>query len=234
MRDQGRQRARSGVLLCDMPCVAAGVFTTNRVKAAPVLYCRQVLSKAARRGPGCGGERGNANACTGARGLEDAAAMAARRGKRPRTRSRVGAGDVHRDNRASVAAGENPRRAGLGAGQFWRAVSRPPAVRRGDHDHRPGGENLALQSSQAENPVTIGAAAKGSGMIHPNMATMLAFLATDAQSPAGAAGSPAQGCFVHVQHGRVDGDRSPNDSVFVLASGACGAPWWRARRARAG
>jgi glutamate N-acetyltransferase / amino-acid N-acetyltransferase len=212
-----------GVVVCETECNAAAVFTTNRVKAAPVSYCRGVLESHADRIRGVVVNSGNANACTGERGLRDAAETAAAAERAlglkessvlvmstgvighhlPLEKIRAGLAEAGR----KIASGE--------LGGFSRAIMTTDLKEKA----------LAVELSVRGVPVRIGAAAKGSGMIHPNMATMLAFFTTDA-----AVSAPALSLLLRRVVGRtfnmisVDGDRSPNDSVFLLASGTSGAP----------
>lgn len=211
-----------GVLLCVNPCAAAGVFTTNRIKAAPVIYCRDVLSKGSGVVRAVVVNAGNANACTGERGLHDAAAMAAAAEKR----LGLPAGSVlvmstgiigHPLPLDKIEKGLDEAAGKLSRGErggFSRAIMTTDLVEK----------TVAVRYNQDGRTVVIGAAAKGSGMIHPNMATMLAFFATDANVSPEALREVLQRVVSRTFNMvSVDGDRSPNDSAFVLASGASGA-----------
>ena len=76
IRNKGLDRLDLTLVVADQPCAAAGVFTTNDVKAAPVRFCQQVLTVSADKIRGIVGNSGNANACTAAQGDADAVAMA--------------------------------------------------------------------------------------------------------------------------------------------------------------
>jgi len=212
-----------GVLLCDVPCCAAGVFTTNRVQAAPVIYSKNILSRNAHAIRGIVANSGNANACTGERGLRDAAAVAA---EAERIFSLPeGSLLVMSTGVIGKPLPVEKLKAGLGRVQeqfiTGSSGSFASAIMTTDTKEK----SLALKFEIEGVPIKLGAAAKGAGMIHPDMATMLAFFTTDA-----ALTPDALSVVLRQVTGRtfnrlsVDGDRSPNDSVIMLASGTGGAP----------
>src|SRR5215204_4016793 len=154
----------------------AGVFTQNRVAAAPVILDRQHLLK--RRGRAIIVNSGNANACTGARGLAAARTMASMVAKRlavPVNEVFVGStgviGRLLPIDR--VKAGIPSLVANLSVGGGRDAAQAILTT-----DLRP--KTTAVRGRIGGRVVTIGGMAKGSGMIHPDMATMLAYLTTDA------------------------------------------------------
>jgi len=206
-----------GTLFSEEPCVAAAVFTTNKIKAAPVTLCQQRLQEgkvvALVVNSGC------ANTFTGEEGLADAAEMAdlvARDmgvssenilvastgviGQRlPIAKIRAGIGQV-------VLSGD-------GGHELARAIMTTDTVPK----------EAAVTVKAGEIEFTIGGIAKGSGMIHPDMATMLCFLTTDAAVDADflqlALKKAADISFNMVS---IDGDTSPNDMVLLLANGMAG------------
>jgi glutamate N-acetyltransferase/amino-acid N-acetyltransferase len=194
----------------------AGVFTKNRVVAAPVLLDRYHLR--ARRGRAIIVNSGNANACTGEQGLVAAKAMArtvAEQLSIPVHQVFVGStgviGRVLPIERITAAVPALIARLNISGGdQAARAILTT--------DLRP--KTVARQARIGGRVVTIGGMAKGSGMIHPNMATMLAYLTTDAAiAPAAlqaALKSAADQSFNCIT---VDGDTSTNDTVLCLANG---------------
>lgn len=212
-----------GVLLCERPCNAAGVFTTNRVQAAPVLVSKKILERSSGHIQGVVVNSGNANACTGKQGIRDAGGMAAEAerifGLEESTMLVMSTGLIGKPLLMDrIKAGLLKVREGFNAqkgGSFARALMTTDTKEK----------FLAVRFDIQGVPVTIGAAAKGSGMIHPNMATMLALFTTDAAvNPAClnlALRRVTERTFNMIS---VDGDCSPNDIVFILASGACGAP----------
>jgi glutamate N-acetyltransferase/amino-acid N-acetyltransferase len=194
----------------------AGVFTKNRVVAAPVLLDRHHLRS--RRGRAIIVNSGNANACTGDQGLVAARAMAAAVAEQltiPVHQVFVGStgviGRVLPIERITAAVPTLVARLGIpGGDQAAQAILTT--------DLRP--KTVAKQEEIGGRVVTIGGMAKGSGMIHPNMATMLAYLTTDAaiapaalQQALKAAVNQSFNCIT------VDGDTSTNDTVLCLSNG---------------
>ncbi|MGW2421044.1 bifunctional glutamate N-acetyltransferase/amino-acid acetyltransferase ArgJ [Streptomyces sp. NPDC001709] len=196
------------------PChAAAGVFTSNRVQAAPVQWSRQVLAAGEIRAVVL--NSGGANACTGPRGLEDTCATAERAAKHlglnaadvavcstgligvPLPMDRVLAGVEHAVTRLSAAGGEDA------------AV----AVMTTDTVHK--------TASVSRGAWTVGGMAKGAGMLAPGLATMLVVLTTDAALN-GTALDRALRDATRRTFDRVDSDgcMSTNDTVLLLSSGA--------------
>lgn len=206
----------------ERPCAAAGLFTTNRVQAAPVVLGRQTLAGSAARIRAVVANAGCANAVTGDRGLADARRMASLAaeaiGARPDEVLVLSTGvigvhlDMHRVERGI---------AGLRAPGALRA---PADAARAitTTDTRP--KVAAAAAEIAGRTVAIAGFAKGAGMIHPGMATMLAVVTTDAEIEPGrldrALRHAADRSFNRIS---VDGDMSTNDTVLALASGASNA-----------
>jgi glutamate N-acetyltransferase/amino-acid N-acetyltransferase len=203
------------------PCSATGVFTTNRVKAAPVLYDQEVLSNNAGDIRAVITNAGCANAVTGPRGMDDARRMAALTGEaldcRPDQVLVLSTGVIGRhldmDKLARGIADIVSPAAQQGAPFAARAIMTTDTV------PKVASRQIAIDGKI----VTISGFCKGSGMIHPNMATMLAILTTDAIVEPGilqrALRSAVERSFNRVS---VDGDTSTNDTVLLLASGASG------------
>lgn len=210
-----------GLIAADAPCAAAAVFTTNKVAAAPVLYCRQAVKSG--RAQAIVANSGCANACTGGQGERDArltALLAAGElGIDPSLVLVASTGVIGRpmpmDRIAQgvALAARSLKRTKDAALDFEKAIMTT--------DTRP--KQACARFSIGGKTATIGACVKGSGMIEPNMATMLAFIATDAAvSPAML--KRALRLAVEKSFNRlvVDGDESTNDSAFILASGLAG------------
>lgn len=205
----------------DGPCAAAGVFTTNRVQAAPVVLDREILAASGGRTRGVIANAGCANAVTGAQGLDDARAMAAAAaatiGATPGEVLVLSTGvigvflDMVKVERgiASLATPAVSRAAGDAARAITTTDTRPKIASAAVH--------------LAGGTVRIAGFAKGAGMIHPNMATMLAIVTTDALIEPSrlmrALGPAVERSFNRIS---VDGDMSTNDTVLVLASGTSG------------
>lgn len=197
---------------------AAGMFTTNLVKAAPVLVSQELIQSGAAQAIVV--NSGNANACTGAQGIADTREMAALA-----ARALGIAGEFVLVASTGVIGVMLPMTA------LREGIPRLPAAL--SRDGRDAAEAIlttdafpktaAVRLTIKGRPVTIGGMAKGAGMIHPNMATMLGFLTTDAAvSAAGlrqALREAVAGSFNRIS---VDGDTSTNDTVFLLANGASG------------
>ncbi|MBI5189320.1 MAG: bifunctional glutamate N-acetyltransferase/amino-acid acetyltransferase ArgJ [Nitrospirae bacterium] len=207
-------------LICsDVPATAAGVFTQNAVKAAPVLLDMVVAKKG--RARAILANSGNANACTGELGLADALAMADLTGEA----LGVDTSDVFV---ASTGVIGNPMPMDRVAGGI---AALPGTLRKDGWEDAARAimttDTFAKICGVTENiggkKVTILGIAKGSGMINPNMATMLCFIATDAaiDCPALRAAVKA-GADMSFNRITVDGDTSTNDSVIVLANGVAG------------
>ncbi|MHB8631258.1 MAG: bifunctional glutamate N-acetyltransferase/amino-acid acetyltransferase ArgJ [Candidatus Limnocylindria bacterium] len=198
-------------------CHAAGVFTTNQVIAAPCIVTKKHLGSGHLRGIVV--NSGNANACTGPQGERDAVAMATAAGELLR---------VHPDDVAVASTGvigvplpmdrivpAIGRIALSEAG--WDDASR--AIMTTDTKPKAAQREVALSGGT----VRIGGIAKGAGMIHPDMATLLVFVTTDALIDSAALRpmlrSAADDTFNAIS---VDGDTSTNDTLLVLANGASG------------
>lgn len=209
------------LIVTDPPATAAGTFTTNRIQAAPVKWCREIIASG-RPVRAVVINSGNANACNGERGLADtrttAAAAARLMGAAPEDILVCSTGPigvplpVERLTRGLATAFEDLD-AAAGAAAAARAMMTTDTV--------PKFGSVSLPVGHAN--VTLTGLAKGSGMIEPNMATMLAFLVTDAavesQDLRELLGAAVGASFNRIT---VDGDRSTNDTVLLLANGAAG------------
>ena len=213
-------RTDMALVYSEIPCVAAGTFTTNVVKAAPVKWDRQLVDSG-RPVQAVVVNSGIANACTGEEGMyyceETAKAAAAALG-------------IPADSVALGSTGEIGRqlpidriRAGVEAlarkkdGTIENGTLAAKAIMTTDTTEK----ELAAQIEVNGKTVTIGGMAKGSGMIHPNMCTMLSFITTDAviskEALQKALSEDVQNTYNMIS---VDGDTSTNDTVLLLANGA--------------
>ena len=211
-----------GLIYSDTPAVTAGVFTTNQVKAAPVQLdierlkegrCQAILVNS-----------GNANACTGEKGMEAAvetSRMVAEAMGIPEDMVQVASTGVigeplkvgpFRDCMAELTGGLDPGRLDDVARAIMTTDTVPKSVSR---EMELGGKKVRLMGI-----------AKGSGMIMPNMATMLSFVMTDARISFtelnNSLKSAVENTFNRIT---VDGDTSTNDMVLVLANGSAENPW---------
>ena len=209
------------LIVSDTPASAAGVFTVNRAQAAPVIISRRNLAAAAGHTRAVVVNSGCANACTGSDGMRHAEAMAAR------TATTLGCAISEvlvastgvigvKLDMDKVAQGISSAAAALGTSGGDDAAR---AIMTTD----PFPKSTSVEISSASGTFRIGGIAKGSGMIEPNMATMLGFVTMDAAvEPAllqRALKAVVDETFNAIT---VDGECSTNDCVFALANGASG------------
>ena len=210
------------LIFSEVEAIAAGVFTTSQVKAACVEYCRQRLqAKHSARAILC--NAGQANAATGTEGYLDTleSAMAVGQALNIPSESVLLAStgvigqrikmDALRSGIPKVIAALSE----TGSDAAARAIITTDLVTK----------SIALETTIGERPVRIGGIAKGSGMIHPNMATMLAFVTCDAAvSSALWQQMLARAADRSFNSITVDGDTSTNDSLIALANGQSRTP----------
>lgn len=209
------------VIASERPATVAGVFTRNVVQAAPLTVTRRVVSAGTCRAVVA--NSGNANACTGPEGLANAQRMALLCGEAlgipPETVAVASTGVIGQPLPMDKLEAGIPRAVGALAPDGWGEAA--DAIRTTDTFAK----HHAATARIGERTVTVTGIGKGSGMIHPDMATMLAFLATDA--PVSAANlkelltGVTEATFNRIT---VDGDTSTNDCVLLLAGGAAGGP----------
>jgi glutamate N-acetyltransferase/amino-acid N-acetyltransferase len=210
------------LLVSNSTATSAAVFTTNRVLAAPVVVSREHLSTSGCRSSAIVVNSGCANACTGEQGLQAARDMAAETAKLvhcPVEHVLVASTGV-----IGVALPIDKIRAGLPLAFRALAVDQGAAAARAIMTTDPFPKEAAAGISIGGRPVTIGGMAKGSGMIEPMMATMLAFITTDASISAPLLDRALREAIEDTFNAiTVDGECSTNDSVMILANGASGA-----------
>jgi len=207
------------LLVSDRPCAAAAVFTRNRVKAAPVRYDQAVLRRAPRAVRAVAINSKNANACTGRQGMRDAARMAA----------------VARDALGLSASDEVLVMSTGVIGVPMPMARIEQGIRAGAGSLMADGVDAAARAIMTTDTypktatvrmpdgVTLVGIAKGAGMIHPDMATMLSVVITDAALEPDALGAALRHAVDRSFHCiSVDGDTSTNDTCAVLANGASG------------
>ena len=207
------------LIYSDVPAAVAGVFTTNAVQAAPVRWCKGLVQRGAAQAiivnSGC------ANACTGPEGVAANARVAEDTGF---------ALDIPAESVAVCSTGTIGKKLPVdkiaaalpGAVQSLSVEGGSAAARAimtTDTVPKEAAVTIAIDGQE----VRVGGMAKGSGMIAPNMATMLGFITTDAAVPAAA----LQACLQEVVQRSfnritVDGDTSTNDTVLLLANGKSG------------
>jgi len=207
------------LVVSDVPAEAAATFTTNAVKAAPVKVSMRHMRNGKMRGvvinSGC------ANACTGVGGIADAKEMVEHVAKESESKSRewlvCSTGRIgNRLPMPQVRKGIEKAIAKLGAENGAEAAK---AIMTTDTRRK----EFAMRFKVDGRKVTIGGMAKGAGMIHPNMATMLCVITTDASIDRAALKACVEDAVEHsFNRISVDGDTSTNDTVIVLANGLSG------------
>ncbi len=219
-----KDRKDMALIYSQVPCVAAGTFTTNVVKAAPVRWDQEIVKKSANVHAVIINS-GIANACTGEEGYgycEQTAQAAERLLRIPASSVLVASTGVIgmqlpmdriRDGVALLAEGKaDTEEAGLEAAKAIMTTDTKPKY-------------AATQVEIGGKTVTVGGMCKGSGMIHPNMCTMLGFVTTDAaitkEMLQKALSDDIKDTYNMVS---VDGDTSTNDTVLLLANGMAGNP----------
>ncbi len=222
IRGKGNDRLDVALVVSDAPATAAGVFTRNAFAAPPVALCRDVLA-AGKRVRAVAANSGNANACTGARGHDDALTMQALAAEAAGCEAgevfvcstgRIGeALPMDRLARGIALAGAD---LGATAAHGQRAAD---AILTSDTRCKVA----TVRVKTTAGTFTVAGIAKGAGMIEPGMATMLAFLATDAKvAPAPLRKALTDAVDTTFNAITVDGDMSTNDTVLLLANGASG------------
>lgn len=204
-----------GLIVSDRPATAAAVFTKNAFPAAPVLVSRQNLLDSGHVLRAVLVNAGNANACNGEEGLAVArtcaAQLAGRLGCSPAEVFIASTGVIGRPLPAEKICGALPGliSASCDIAEFSRAIMTT--------------DTFPKIASSESGGVRIMGFAKGSGMIHPNMATMLSFIITDAKIDFPILDKALRHAVDRSFHSiTVDGDTSTNDTVVVLANGASG------------
>ncbi|WP_127532097.1 bifunctional ornithine acetyltransferase/N-acetylglutamate synthase [Paenibacillus kobensis] len=211
-----------GAIICEVPASAAGVYTTNAFQAAPILVTKNSIGEEGLL-RGVIVNSGNANACTGKQGEADAYEM------RAKFAEAIGVPAVHIAVASTGVIGENLKmdrvRSGIeqlpaklsadnaGANDFNQAILTTDLVEK----------TACVKLELNGKTVHIAGAAKGSGMIHPNMATMLGFVTTDANiGSAELTQLLRQATDLSFNMITVDGDTSTNDMLVAMASGLAG------------
>ena len=217
IRTYAEDKLDLGAVCSEVPCNAAGTFTTNKLRSPSVVLNEQRVSAGRVQAIVC--NSGVANACVGEQGMKDAIEMAALAGRHldldPELVLPSSTGMVGVELPMALISG--------GMGKIELTPDGGHAMARAIQTTDTRSKEAAVSFAAAGNTYTLGGIAKGSGMVHPNMATMLAFLATDA---------PVESSFLRESLKRavddsfnmitIDGDTSTNDSVILLANGMAG------------
>lgn len=219
---EGKTNKDMAMIYSDVPASVAGVFTKNVVKAAPVLWDKKVVYEE-KKAQAVIVNSGIANACTGDAGFEDAKKMAELTGKalnvNPAQVLVASTGVIGFRLPMDVIESGIDKLKDLISDTREAAVDAATAILTTD-THK---KEIAYVFDIDGVDVTIGAMCKGSGMIHPNMGTMLGFITTDLDIDSAllekALKEDVEDTFNMVS---VDGDTSTNDTVVILANGLAG------------
>ena len=226
-----KDRTDMALIYSQVPCVTAGTFTTNVVKAAPVKWDQQVV-KSGKKSQAVIVNSGISNACTGAEGFgycKDTADKAGEvlgidpEGVLIGSTGVIGKQMPIEKLKAGIEALAPKKASTIEAG-----TEAAKAIMTTDTKEK----EIAVTIQVKDTTVTIGGMAKGSGMIHPNMCTMLSFITTDAvitkEALQSALSEDVPDTYNMIS---VDGDTSTNDTVLLLANGmaeneeiTCGTP----------
>ncbi|HHY21880.1 MAG TPA: bifunctional glutamate N-acetyltransferase/amino-acid acetyltransferase ArgJ [Bacilli bacterium] len=215
-----KKRLDLGAIVCDVPASSAAVYTLNNVQAAPLKVTKESIAKEGKLRAVIVNS-GNANACTGTRGLEDAYEMrriGAEVFSLPEHQVAVTSTGVigeflPMDKIATGIGSLKPEATAEGAELFGEAIMTTDTMKK----------SACFTTTIDGELVTVAGAAKGSGMINPNMATMLGFITTDANiSPEALQRALSEVTNKTFNRVTVDGDTSTNDMVVLMASGLAG------------
>ena len=209
------------LLVSDTPAAAAGVFTVNLAKAAPLYLCQDHLASSKGIARAIITNSGCANACTGPQGMTDAVETA------KLTAAALHCSEHHVLVASTGVIGVNLKmdriRAGIPHAIDALAADGGAAAARAIMTTDPFPKEYAVEVQTTAGTFRVGGMAKGSGMIEPRMATMLGYLTTDAvvepSTLSRALGEASRYTFNAIT---VDGEPSTNDCVFALANGASG------------
>lgn len=222
LKSPGPGKLDLALLCADSPCTAAGVFTTNRLKAAPVQLCEERLAHLG-RAQAVIVNSGIANAGTGRQGLDIAEEMAIMAGHKlgiaPESVLVASTGKIGWQIPVDkIRSGlEQMNVHGAGGHELARAIITT------DTHPKEIAVTCRLSARESGATITIGGAAKGAGMIHPQMATMLAFVTTDAAiEPACLRLTLRRAADRSFNMISIDGDMSTNDTLLIIANGEAG------------
>lgn len=223
IRENGdSQRLDLALATAGKPCSAAGVFTQNDVCAAPVHACQNVLANPTAKVGGIVVNSGNANAATGDQGMRDAEEMSALAQKESGidapflvcSTGRIG----RRLPMGKIRSGIAQAATGL-AESTENSLQTAEAILTSDTRRKCATARFQYKTKT----ITVAGIAKGAGMIEPNMATMLAFVATDlAADNTALKNTLTRACNQTFNRISIDGDMSTNDTVLMLANGHSG------------
>lgn len=218
---QGSVKKDLALIYSEVPAKASGMFTKNKVKGAPIYICKDHLSN--KKAQAIIINSGNANTCTGDDGLSKAKKMTALQAK---------ALNLKADDVLVASTGVIGVPLNIDAIKDGIPLLTEKLSKNGNQDAASAimttdtfMKELAAEFYIGDTKVTLGTMAKGSGMIEPNMGTMLSFITTDISiSPQLLDEALKSTVTITYNRVSVDGDTSTNDSIFILANGQANNP----------
>lgn len=218
---QGSVKKDLALIYSEVPAKASGMFTKNKVKGAPIYICKDHLSN--KKAQAIIINSGNANTCTGDDGLSKAKKMTALQAK---------ALNLKADDILVASTGVIGVPLNIDAIKDGIPLLTEKLSKNGNQDAASAimttdtfMKELAAEFYIGDTKVTLGTMAKGSGMIEPNMGTMLSFITTDISiSPQLLDEALKSTVTITYNRVSVDGDTSTNDSIFILANGQANNP----------
>ena len=215
LKKEAKHALDLGILFSEAPCVATALFTTNKIKAAPIVLCQQRLQGG--RAAAVVVNSGCANACTGEQGLRDAVEMASLVGKR----IGVSSEDILVASTGVIGQKLPMKLIRPGIEQIVLSTEGGHALVKAMMTTDTVPKEVAARVG--DSGFVIGGVAKGSGMIHPELATMLCFLTTDAAMDLDFLKLALRKAVdISLNMVSIDGDTSTNDMVLVMANGLAG------------
>ncbi len=219
-----KERKDMAMLVSEVPCSMAGTFTSNLVKASPVVWDADIVHRL-KTAQACVMNSGVANACTGEQGdaycAQSAEAAAQALGLEAQQVLLASTGVIGAQLPIEKICEGIRTMSGMLSGSREAAGAAAEAIMTTDTVRKEASVTIELGGK----PVTIGGMTKGAGMIHPQMGTMLCFLTTDAAISADMAQKALSSCvedsFNMIS---VDGDQSTNDTCLLFANGLAGNP----------
>ncbi len=215
VKNASQKRLDLGVIVSAVPCNAAAVFTTNKIKAAPVLLDQKRLKSGKARGVVA--NSGCANACTGPQGMSDALEMA----ELAAELAGLKADDM-------LVASTGVIGTLLPMPRIRKAIPKIKLSVAGGHDVARAimtTDTVPKEAAVKAGGFTIGGVSKGAGMIAPDMATLLCFLTTDANVESGFLKTALRRAVdISFNMISIDGDGSTNDTMLIMANGKAGGP----------
>ena len=214
LKSAGEDKLDLGILISEYPCEWAATYTDNKIKSSSIDYCKEVIGKI----KGIIVNSGSANCCVGEQGLIDARNITNKceeifQSKFPFLMSSTGVIGVEIPVGLILGSIEKFSLDVSGGEKFSRAIITTDSKTK----------NISVEVNSKNGSYKIGGVAKGSGMIHPKMGTMLSYITTDAEISSSnltkILRKSVKNSFNQID---IDGDTSTNDTVVVMSNGASG------------